>query len=332
MILVTGGTGFVGSYVVRRLASRGVPVKVLMRGKDAAGDKDAGMRRERLDRGSVTLVEGDVTKPDTLDAALQGVDTVIHLVAVIRENKARGITYERVNVQGTKNLVDAAKRAGVKAFVHMGALGAQDSPDLKYVYSKWLAEEYVRKSGVPYSILEPSIIFGPEDEFINQLADLVKMAPITPVVGDGTFRFQPIHVEDVAHCLDKMAHEEALRGKTVQVGGPDFVSYEKMIDEIIAVLNAKRLKIHMPLALMRPVVSVMELTLPRPPVTRNQLQQLGAGDNITEKDAVEKHFQFRPRPLHGNIDYVRHGSWLDAYKRLFNAAPIGATTPKTGSA
>lgn len=327
MILITGATGFVGSHLIRRLADRGEQLRLLTRSSSTAGDRNADLRRERLEGLAMMEVEGDITDRASLVKAMKGVSTVIHLVAVIRENRSRGITYQTINVQGTKNLVDAAREAGVQYFIHMGALGAANDPQLRYVYSKWLGEEYVRKSGLSSVILEPSIIFGPEDEFVNQLADLVKMAPVTPVVGSGKILFQPIHVDDVAACIVKLLDKRDKAGQTIQIGGPDYISYEGILDEIIKTLGVRRLKIHMPVGLMKPVVSLMELILPHPPVTRNQLQQLNAGDNTTTIDAVEQHFGFRPRPLYGNISYVQHGSWLDAYKRIFNAAPIGAPPP-----
>ena len=330
MILITGSTGFVGSHLIRRLADRGEQLRLLTRPSSTTGDRNADLRRARLDGLSMTEVEGDISDRSSLVKAMKGVSRVVHLVAVIREQPSRGITYQSINVQGTKNLVDAAKEAGVQYFIHTGALGTAADPHLKYVYSKWLGEEYVRNSGLPYVILEPSIIFGPEDEFVNQLADLVKMSPVTPVAGSGKILFQPIHVDDVATCIVKLLDNRSKTGQTIQMGGPDYISYEGILDEIIKTLGTRRLKIHVPVSLMKPLVSLMELTLPHPPVTRNQLQQLNAGDSTTTLDAIERNFGFRPRPLYGNISYVRHGSWIDAYKRIFNAAPIGAPLPLDG--
>jgi uncharacterized protein YbjT (DUF2867 family) len=289
MILLTGGTGYVGSHLLARLRQRGEPVRVLVRDPEQYG---------HLVTGNVGIARGDVTDPDSLVEPMQGIDTVIHLVAIIRERPG-GVTFDRINYGGTVNVVDAAKAAGVKRFVHQSALGARPDPRLPYFNTKFRAEQYVQASGLSYTILRPSIIFGEGDEFVNKLADLVRKplfvlpAPIVPVIGDGTTPFSPVWVGDYAEAVAGVLDRPEVDGKMYDIGGPRVVSYERMMDEIMEVVGIKRAKLHIPASLMRVPVLMMDKLLPNPPVTIEQLKML-ALDNSTGNNATE---QLADRPL-----------------------------------
>lgn len=295
MVLVTGATGFVGRHVVRELRERGAGVRCLVRSQDKA---------EKLLPAGVELVQGDVTHPVSLREACKGVRQVIHLVAIIREKGPR--TFRAVNVQGTQNVVDAAKNAGVEHFIHMSALGAAPDPRYRYAYSKWCGEEAVRRSGLPYTILRPSVIFGEGFGFVDRLVQAVRMAPgLAPVPGRGDVRFQPIWVGDVARCLGKIWEEGSPHyGKVYEIGGPEYLTYVEMLDAVLAVLGRRARKVHIPLWLLRAVVPVLERILPDPPVTSGELAQLDF-DNVTDLDGVERQFGFVPRRLADGLDYLR---------------------------
>ncbi|MGR3309139.1 MAG: SDR family oxidoreductase, partial [Candidatus Brocadiales bacterium] len=197
MILVTGGTGFVGRNIVRKLIQSNQDVRCLVR-------KTSNL--SILDALKVEHSEGDITQPKTLLKATEGIDTVIHLVGIIREG--RNATFEKIHAEGTANVVEASKKGGVKKFVHMSALGAGPEAISRYHKTKWQGEEAVRASGLDYVIFRPSIICGGDDEFVNMFAKMIRQTVLTrmmPVIGSGKYKMQPIYVGDVAHCFVKAA-------------------------------------------------------------------------------------------------------------------------------
>ena len=302
MILVTGATGFVGRRVVAALAAEGRAVRALVHSAShahALPDHEGG------------TVEGDVLSPATLEKACEGVDAVIHLVAVIRESGRA--TYQDVNHQGTRNILEAAKAAGVGRFVQASTIGAASDPGIPYLYSRWMAEQEVERSEVPYTIVRFSVGFGEGDEFFNTIAALVKVAPIVPVAGDGRARFQPIAAEDAARCLVAALDSEALVGQTIEAGGPEWLTYDEIVDLIAETLEVKVRKLHAPMGLMTAVAALLEAMTPRPPVTPGQLKML-RGNSTTDLASVETHFGFAPRSPRGNIDYITRIGLGDAMK------------------
>jgi len=291
-ILITGGTGFVGSAVVNALAGR--PLRLLVRDRAKAGD---------LPSQEVEIVEGNVTNPGTLPGAVAGCDTVIHLVAIIEESG--GENFDSVIRQGTVNVVEAAKSAGARRFIDMSALGAADRPGFGYMQAKWRAEEAVRGSGLAWTIFRPSVIFGPGDGFINALAAVVRSFPVIPVVGDGQTRFQPISVRDVADAFVAAVDDPETAGQTYELGGPDVLTYEQLLDLVAEKLGKHKRKVHMPVGLMKTVVS-LSTPLPksiRPPVTSEQLKML-ALDNSTDRSATEHLIGRPPLRLRDGLDYI----------------------------
>ena len=308
-VLVTGATGFVGRHVVQTLVERGASVR--------AAAHEHGSEAVVAGEG-VELCRVDVTDVGSVKAAMDGVDGVVHLVAVIRERG--GFTFERVNHQGTSNMAAAAWEAGIRSFVQLSAIGATDNPKLPYLQSKWRGEQAAIGSGVPYTILRGSILFGEGDEFINTLAGVVKAFPLVPVAGNGRVTFQPIHVQDVARCIVHALEQEDLRGQTIGIGGPAHLTYDQILDTIARTYGRRRWKAHVPLPLMKGLVKVMERTLPHPPATSHQLSML-AFDNIAQVDIVERVFGFTPRPLEGNIDYIHQVSFMDALRITLGFMP-----------
>ncbi|TAK27184.1 MAG: NAD-dependent epimerase/dehydratase family protein [Chloroflexota bacterium] len=294
MILLTGATGFVGGHLLEELRKRPEVVRCLVHRS----------RSPELLRGeNVEAVQGSVLDRSSLNGPMRGVDTVIHLVAVIREKGPA--TFQSVNHLGTRNVVQAAREAGVVRFIHMSANGARNDPHFPYLLSKWQGEEEVRGSGLPYAILRPSIIFGEGDEFITVLADLIKKLPVVPIIGRGTTRLQPIWVHDVVRCLVAILDRgDSFLGRETTVGGPQQLTYEQIVDTIISVLDVKRWRVHVPLSIMKPLVRLGERVLPYPPITSAELGMLEL-DNIAAPDAVKEQFGFDPLPLREGIDYVR---------------------------
>ena len=309
LVLVTGATGFVGREVVKALGDRGFEVRCLVHtpGRESVlGDQQ------------VDVHYGSVGDMAALRAAFYDVDTVVHLVAAIRQ---KGIaTFQNLNRRGSEAVVDTAKDAGVKHFLYVSALGATDNVRYPYLNSKWQAEQAVINSGMPYTVLRPSIQFGPGDEFINTLAGLVRVSPVVPIIGRGRNRFQPIAVQEVAACVAAAVGNDEFHGKTIEIGGPEHLSYIEIVDIIAGTYQVWRPKLHIPVWAMRLVVRLMESLLPRPPVTTEQLRMLPIS-NVAKLDTVEDVFGFKPAPLQGSIDYIKGISFWEGVRIALGFMP-----------
>ncbi|MFH1538686.1 MAG: complex I NDUFA9 subunit family protein [bacterium] len=260
-VLVTGATGFVGGHIVEELLGRGYEVSALVRSPEKAGG---------LGKRGVELRPGGILKPETLD--FSGFDAVIHLVGIIRE--AGEQTFERVHYEGTVNVVEAAKWAGVKRYVHMSALGTRPGAKSNYHKTKFKAEEHVRGSGLPFVIFRPSVIFGERGEFTKMLADFFKNPFFVPVIGSGESRMQPVSVKDVAKLFaDALANEKSVN-RVFELGGPKAFTFNELLDEAGRQLGKKRFKLHMPMPVAFVIASVFEKVLAKPPLTRDQLIML----------------------------------------------------------
>lgn len=291
-VFVTGGTGFVGGNIRRALGAR--PLRLLVRDR---------VRYAQLTTGDVELVEGDVTRPDSLRGAMDGCEAVVHLVAIISEEG--GATFDGVIRQGSVNVVEEAKRAGIRRVLHMSAMGTLDDPRYGYFEAKWQAEQAVKGSGIPWTIFRPSIVFGPGDGFINVLAGLVRVGPVIPVVGDGKSRFQPVAVEEVAESFERALDDPTTVGQTYELGGGQIYTYEQLLDVIAAKLGKKKPKVHVPVGLMMPVVRLTK-PLPkalRPPVTEEQLKMLSI-DNSSDLSATADLIGRPPIKLEDDLDYI----------------------------
>jgi NADH dehydrogenase len=231
---------------------------------------------------------------------------VIHLAAVVANVKqTRQVNYRRINDDGTANLVRAAREAGVRHFIHMGGINTVPGTPDSYIRTRYNGEQHVEESGLPYSILQPSVLFGDGSAFFTALAELVKVAPIVPVPGDGRLRFQPIWVEDVVTCLMRLV-EEGGRNETIPVGGPVQYSYDELLRLVCRAVGKRRPLVHIPLFLVSPGVAVMESLLPRPPLTRAALELFSSNlDNIATLNAVPDRFGFQPKSLVADIQ--EHG-------------------------
>ncbi len=292
MILVTGGTGYVGGGVTPALAAGGERLRLLARSAGAA---------EHLSALNPEIVIGDVTDPATLPRALEGVDTVVHLVAINRE---RGrINFELVNHQGTVNLVNAAKTAGASRFIQMSNLKAAADSPAPFLRSKGEADEYLRASGLNWTILQPSVVFGRGDEFVNTLAGTVLLGQVVPLPGGGRTEFQPIALNDLARATAACLSLPETARQSYELGGPDVFTYREMIELVCATMGKRRIYVAMPLPILRPAVSVMDKILANPPATPGLLALLNVA-NYCDENALEPVFGIRPTPMKGNIDFV----------------------------
>jgi len=282
MILVTGATGFVGSNLVKRLRKDGLKIRAVVRTPAKAQElKDLG----------VEVVPGDIADMASLEAAAKNCGTIIHLVGIIQEG--RGYTFRRVHVEGTRNTLDAAKKAGVKHFIYQSAIGSREEAKSEYHRTKWEAEKLVRASGIPFTILRPSLIYGPGDLFTVRLAEAIRLSPVLPVIGTGRSKVQPIFIDDVTACLAKIVTSGPHLNKVYEIGGPEQLTYEEVTKAIAAALGVNRPTVHMPLFFMRGMAKIAEAVLPKPPVTTDQLIMMQE-DNVCDLRDIREALSIEP--------------------------------------
>ena len=311
MIVVTGGAGYIGSYIVRQLVEAGESVRVMVHNPERARQEG------RLAGLPVEWAQADVTRPETLAAAMQDASAVIHTVAIAIEKGER--TYEEINYQGTVNVVDAAKAAGVRRFLNMCQLGADSGLPYRFLASKGKAQEYVAQSGLDWTAFRPSTVWGPEDEFANSFARLIPLTPIIfPIIGDENARFESVWVGDVAAAVVKSLHDPATIHQEYELGGPEVLTLEEIERRTLKALGRKRTFIHMPMSLIRLAVKGMEALLPSPPVT-NSLLELLAVPNVTTDNQIRRYVD-RPRPFtpENIAPYMRQFQARQTVAQFFN--------------
>ena len=315
MILVTGASGYIGNNLVRRLAEAGHPVRAMVRKPAKAAARLAGIGN-KIGHDQIEIVQGDVTRPDTLPPLLEGVSAIVHLAAIAIEKHKGG--YEQINTQGTVNLVDAAQASGVRRFINMSQNGARSDSPYRFLASKGAAQDYVAHSDLDWTALRPSVVWGPQDEFANVQARLIKLTPlIFPVVGDGQARFQPIWVGDLVEAAARALDDDATIGGEYLLGGPEVLTYAQIVDRVLQALKTRRLTVNVPVPLLRPIVQLMQIALPNPPVTTSLLDMLNV-DNATIPNALTDVFGITPRAFTPeNLAYMREFSTVGTLRRLF---------------
>ena len=282
MILVAGGTGFVGGGIVRELARRGRQFAVLTR--------DAVRSAERFPGLSVQYREGDVREPSSLEAAMAGAEAVISCQQFPNspiENPAKGYTFEEVDARGTENLVVVAKAAGAKQFVYLSATGA--APEGRHWFrAKWRAEQAVRNSGLTYTILRPPWVYGPEDAALNRFLGMSRFLPFVPLIGSpGKQMMQPVFIDDVGRAAVESLDNPAAADQTFEIGGPEVLMMSEVVKAALEVAGRRRLLLPAPKFVMKALASVLQF-LPGRPLTPDAvdfitMDALGDPADISEK-------------------------------------------------
>lgn len=287
MILVTGGTGFVGSHIVRWLVSDQREVRLLVRDPERVSAEAAGRVEEFV---------GDVRLPETLPSAFAGVDQVINLVGIIRETEDS--KFEMMHTEATRHVVETARAAGARRLVHMSALGTRPDAPSRYHQTKWEAETLVRESGLDWTIFRPSIIVGqPGDrDFVAQLMDMIRRDSVIKIPGDGTTRMQPVSVDDVAASFLKALDDPATISQTYELAGPEIMTIEEVYDLLAQAMQIHKPKLHAPFWLLRPAAAVMQALLPNPPLTVDQALMLEE-DSVCDITPMRESLGIEPRSI-----------------------------------
>jgi uncharacterized protein YbjT (DUF2867 family) len=289
VILVTGGTGFVGPRVVHALRGRDLPVRAVVR-------NPSGRSATTLAAWGAELVPGDMTDAESLRRAVDGCDVVVHLVAI---RQGREEDFRRVMEQGTRDLVTAAQGAGVKRFVLMSALGTSaETQDLvPYYHAKWEQEQTVQGSGLEHVIFRPSFVFARDGGILPTFRRLARLAPVTPIIGSGRQQIQPIWIEDVAAYFAQAVDKPEAANRIFELGGPDAVTWNEFWERLKRVLGQRRPSLHVPVALMRANALVTERLPGNIPLTRDLLTMLEHGDNVVSNDDAVRTFELPLVPL-----------------------------------
>lgn len=291
MILITGATGYIGQHLVSRLVAQGERPRCLVR--------DVKKAASTLPADKVELVQGATTQPATLDAALQGIETVVHTAFMTADKKETPSDhYEETNVGGTSNLILAAKAAGVQRMIELSGLGTKPDKPGSYMQGRYLSEKMLMESGLSWTIIRPSVLFGKNASFTKGLVDLIHTSPILPLIGGGTTMFQPIYVEDVITVIVKVLEDPTrTNGKIYTIGGPEYYSFTQIFNELLKALHTNRLKVYAPTPLVGIGAAVMEAVLPKPPLTKAAMT-LFSFNNTTDLNGIERDFGFKPTSFH----------------------------------
>lgn len=285
-IAIVGAGGFVGRHLAARLQAAGLSPRCIARDpRRAAGTLPAG----------ADLRAADLLDRASLDSALDGAGTIVHCAAVTADRKERYPgEYRRVHVEGTRNLVEAARARGATRIVLLNGLGTRPGKPGSYMQTRWEMGEAVRQSGLAWVALQPSVLFGDGAAFVAAFARLSRQLPVMPVLS-GRTRLQPLWVEDLVTCLSLAVRASRWDGRAIDLGGPEQLTFSEMLDLIMEAARTRRLKVPVPLPLAR-VQARLFTILPNPPLVPATLE-LFDFDNVTDLDAVPRHFGFQPRSL-----------------------------------
>ena len=307
-VLVTGAAGLVGIHTCRELSKNGWQIRALIR--------DPARAAMALGQLPVEFRVGDVRDATSLRNSLNGCGAVVHLAAIAVEKK--GESYADSNTAATERLISAARAESVHRLIFMSQNGADSRSPYPFLHSKGVAQNSVKTSGLAWTILRPSVIFGPEDQFVNVLGRLIRLTPgIFPLPGGGAARFQPIAVDDVARVIRISLEKKETVNRTYELGGAIPLTLRQMTERILTAMGTSRRLVPVPVKLLRPIVALAQRLLPNPPVTSSLLDLL-ALDNTVANNALTEYFKVVPIPFAADeLQYLRRITARNALRSLF---------------
>ncbi len=280
---MAGGTGYIGRHVIRRLLRDGHSVRALIRGGSEAKLRDF----------SIETVHGDISDPSSLNGALEGCGAVIYLIGLIRELPSKGATFEHTHVRGVRHVYERASQAGIRRWIHISSNGVK--PDTKdgYIRTKYRAEEFIKAQDLDYTILRPSIVFGDETDgtvnFVTTIKRLLTLFPlIVPIIGNGGYRLQPVHVDDLAQVLSRILDRPSTFNHTYSLCGARSTTYNDMLDTVAARFGIKKkMKVHLPTVLIKSAALLFQ-KIESFPLTAEQTDILVAGNTCSDSDLFDE--------------------------------------------
>jgi uncharacterized protein YbjT (DUF2867 family) len=309
---VLGGSGFIGRYVVKRLAARGDVVPVGCRNAE-----EAKFLRPMGEVGQVEPVNLAIDNTTLLPAFLAGNDGLVNCVGILRESGSQ--TFERVHHTGPALLAGLARDAGIDRFVHISAIGADSRSSSAYARTKAAGEQAVRDAFPTVTILRPSVVFGPEDQFFNRFAAMATISPVLPLIGGGATRFQPVFVGDVADAVIKCLEDPVTAGRTYELGGPKTYSFRELLELVLREIRRQRRFINLSFGLAELQTRLMAI-LPNPPLTPDQVELLKR-DNVASPSMLGlASLGITPTPVEAilptYLDRFRRGGWYGGHPSL----------------
>ena len=308
---VLGGSGFIGRYVVKRLAARGDVVAVGCRNAEAAK-----FLKPMGDVGQVVPLNVAISDETLLPAFLAGNNALVNCVGILRESGTQ--SFELVHHAGPARLARFAREAGVERVVHISAIGADSRSSSSYARTKAAGEQAVRDAFPTATILRPSVVFGPEDQFFNRFATMAMMSPVLPLIGGGETRFQPVYVGDVADAVVKCLEDAATAGRTYELGGPKIYTFREAIELALSEIRRNCRFIDLPFGLATFQARLMSI-LPSPPLTPDQVELLKSDSIVSSGALTLASLGIAPTPaeviLPSYLDRFRRGGWYERRPR-----------------
>ena len=315
MILVAGGTGFIGRAIVRELARRGHRVAVLSHRPERAAQRLKGL--------DVAVRAGDARDPASLPSAVAGIDTVISAMQFPNfpiENKKKGYTFDEVDARGNERLVQAATGAGVRSYIYLSGSGAAPDAAQHWFRAKWRAEQAIIKSGLRYGIFRPSWVYGPEDNSLNRFVRFARLLPFMPVIGDGKQRMQPVFIDDVSRCVVESLATDAAANQVFEIGGPDVMSMDDVLRTMLRVMGKRRPLLHAPAALPK-LAGALMAPLPNRPLSPDAVEFI-CNDALADNSTLLRVFNVRlTPPQEGLARYLAPGA------KAAGGAPTSSVRP-----
>ncbi len=299
MILVTGGTGFIGRALIRRLVELDYPVRTLIRPSAKSPNLPHGV--------SVEAAVSSLSDERGLRAAMVGVDTIFHLAS--GEWRGPKADLMQIDIQGTRSLVESARDAGVSRIFYLSHLGADRASAFTVLKAKGIAEEFVRRSEIDYTILRSAIVYGPNDAFTTGIARILSGLPFIYLVpGDGKVQLQPLWVEDLVTCLAWAIDDPDTHNRTIEIGGPEYLTFQQIVEQVMQETGLRRMLVHISPAYLRLITILLESIFPNLPVSIYWLDYL-AVNRTTALDTMPRTFDLMPSRYSQRLGYLRSENW-----------------------